>query len=388
MRYIDTGARDPAHALGTWLGASVLQDHSIVALRWQTGFFGADALGYFAPLMSRLRGVDGILHVLVGSNDGMTTRADMETLLQAAGQPRQQQRIGVVHFENAYFHPKTVHLFREDGSAAAYIGSGNLTGSGITSLHIEAGVLLDTLDGDDDGVLGAVAAAIDSWFEPPREGLNLVATTRDLDLLVRTGILEVPPPAVLLPTTGASRAAGTGSKPRLRPLLAPPALPAGILALAGSRGAATPVTDVLSTPLPPPAAAQWTKLLTRSDAQRKGIGHQRGSITLVKARHPIDAQTYFRYELFASADWVTVATRTGEPLEIARIPFAVSFLGKDLGVVNIEITYARNRAAAQANYTSLLHLGPLAEYFGRYDLEGRPIQIERRIDGTYILSIS
>src|SRR2546426_2412912 len=81
MRYIDTGTRDPVQALGSWLARNVQRDPSLIELRWQTGFFGADSLGYFAPSMARLRAFDGVVHVLVGSNDGHTQQAAVEALL-------------------------------------------------------------------------------------------------------------------------------------------------------------------------------------------------------------------------------------------------------------------------------------------------------------------
>jgi hypothetical protein len=96
----------------------------------QSGFFGAEALGYFVEVFDRVANMDGTLSVLVGSNDGTTKRRDVELLLQLAGPPRDGCRLGVVAFDNAYFHPKTFHFERSDGSEAAYVGSANLTKSG------------------------------------------------------------------------------------------------------------------------------------------------------------------------------------------------------------------------------------------------------------------
>jgi len=133
--------------------------------------------------------------------------------------------------------------------------------------------------------------------------------------------------------------------------------------------------------------ARWTKLLSRSDAQRKGTGNQRGSITLVQAGQAINVQTYFRYDFFGSATWVRETTRTGEPREAAVIAFKVDFLGQDLGVIPITVTHAPNREAGQANYTSLLHLGPLAPYIAARDVTGKWLALDRRADGTYDLSV-
>ena len=372
VRYIDTGTRDPAQALGTWLDRFVLAGASIAELRWQAGYFTADVLPYFAPALGRLGRSGGTVRVLVGSNDGSTRRADMAALLAAAGTPRAGLGVGVVSFDNGYFHPKTVHIVRSDGSAAAYVGSANLTGAGV-ALNVEAGIVLDTRDGDDRDVLAAVGAAIDWWFAGRRPGMHLVATAADLAALTSAGILDVPQPPRPRPAAAGRRSGGHAVA--LRPLLtipsaaAPPPRP-------------SPARPGASTP------ARWTKKLSASDAQRKGAGNQRGSITLVKARNPIDPRTYFRRNLFGSAAWTRGRTGTGKPLEVARVRFDVTLLGRRRGAMDIEVSYAPNREAAQSNYTSLLHLGPLATHFAARDMTGRQMTIERRANGTFALSIA
>ncbi len=316
MRYIDSGRRHPDQALGTWLKENALDDRTVVALRWQTGYFGADPLGYMAPLMMRLGNDDGVLRVLVGSNDGTTLRSDVEILLAVAGPPRDNQRIGIVSFDNAYFHPKTIHLARADGSAAAYVGSANITQSGITSLHIEAGIIMDTNQGDDPSVLTQIADAVDWWFAEPRNGLDVISGLDDLDRLTNAKILNVPRP----PPARRQRTHGKATDPntRLMPLLRVPPLPSGLRlkTRAGTDATSPPPESIeasasASSPRRSLSTAEWKKRLTRSDAQRKTAGNQRGSVTLVKNNYPINAQTYFRYDLFADASWETESTRTG-----------------------------------------------------------------------------
>lgn len=133
---------------------------------------------------------------------------------------------------------------------------------------------------------------------------------------------------------------------------------------------------------------EWGKDLTRSDAQRKERGHQRGSITLVKGfREDIDVQRYFRHTLFANAAWETERTATGQPLESAQVMFIVEIEGRDVGVHELTVTHAPNREAGQSNYTSLLHLGSLAPHFAAGDFTGRYLRIRRMSDGTFLLSI-
>jgi hypothetical protein len=397
MRYIDTAGRDPDQALGRWLENLVANElRAVSALRFQSGFFGATSLGFLVPVLDRLRGSAGVAHLLVGSNDGATTRSDIETLLQLAGAPRANLRVGVVNFDNAYYHPKTIHIELGRNAAVAYVGSANLTASGTTSLHIEAGVLLDTREGDDAGELRRIAQAVDWWFANNPQGLYEVRTAEDLDALVTGGVLNVPRP-VLAPRPPARTRRGQRAPVTLRPLLRMPGLPPGV------RVPPPPAVIVATPPGPspvvvvngPPATrrrqtptARYEKPLTTSDAQRKATGNQRGSITLVRANQPIDTQTYFRRELFAGVRWTTGQTRTGATLEIAVVPFRVRLLNEDLGTLSLEVSYAQNREAAQANYTSLLHLGPLAQYFVRQDLTGRQLVLERDAGGQYLLSIT
>jgi hypothetical protein len=367
MRYIDSGRRDPAHALGFWLQEHVYSDQTVHALRWQAGFFDAGSLEYFAPLIRRLRASNAIFHALIGSNDGITRRTDIEALLAMAGPPRSNCRIGIVRFSNAYFHPKTVHIVRGDGSIAAYVGSANLTTNGVTSLHVEAGLLADTREGDDPLVLARIAEAVDWWFAEPRAGLTVVSTAADLDALAKQGVIDVPPPP---PGPEPGEAALTHRSPLARLVCIPQPPPA------------PPPSDVPNRP------ARWSKRLSRSDAQRKGTGNQRGSITLVQAGYPINAQTYFREQFFKDATWVPERTRTGERRESATVRFSVNFLGEDLGVQWLEVTYAPNREASQANYTSLLHLGSLARYFSTHNVTGKWLRMARSAEGRYSLSIA
>ncbi|WP_159981093.1 MULTISPECIES: hypothetical protein [unclassified Novosphingobium] len=142
-------------------------------------------------------------------------------------------------------------------------------------------------------------------------------------------------------------------------------------------------------PIPVPyTAARWFKRLTISDAQRKPSGNQRGGITLVAAGFPIDTQTYFRKNFFENADWIEGKTRTSQDLETASIRMKASVLGKDMGVLSFNVTYAPNRQSGQANYTSVLHLGPLAKAFSRRDMSLKWLLLERSATGEYSLEIT
>lgn len=227
MRYIDSGLRDASQALGTWLAEIV--DNHIVEVRWQSGFFSADGIGIIAPALQRIAAEGRVIKAVIGSNDGVSLREDVDRLLVLLGIPRPNAHVGVVSYGGAYFHPKAYHFRREDGSQAAYVGSANLTAAGVTALHVEAGILLDTRDADDEGILSDIAMAVDDWFSGHRSGFTLVDGSTVLDQLVADGVLATAPPPRPARLSGVGRPGRLG-RPHLRPLIVLPA-PLGTRAL-------------------------------------------------------------------------------------------------------------------------------------------------------------
>lgn len=242
MRYFDTGGRDPGHTLANWIEGAVRGQ--VAEIRVQTGFFSLDGVGLLIPTLEQCRVNDRTTKVLIGSNDASTLRDDVAGLMGIIGIPRNHAQLGIVNFSGAYFHPKTYHIQRADGSQAAFVGSANLTASGL-ALHVEAGIALDTNEGDDPRHLSEIATAIDRWFDEQRDGLTIVSSTATLDAMVESGILAlVPPPRA------ANQGAGTGgasrpARPRLQPLFTLPRVRAT---------AAQPATQVGPAPTPPAAA--------------------------------------------------------------------------------------------------------------------------------------
>lgn len=412
MRYIDTGSRDPRHALGSWLGDTLLGRAPAVALRIQTGFFGSDTLGYFESTFQDLSKNDGHTVVLVGSNEGLTPRAAVSDLLEIAGTPRAGLRVGVVSFRSGFFHPKVYHFERADGSVTAYVGSANLTSSGATSLHVEAGIILDTAQGDAPAVLDSIADAIDGWFSPARPGLYPITTDADLDALVAADILGVPaPPRPPRMSQAAKAGMQQGSADHsLKPLVAIPATQATLTPMPqgppdpGPTGqpstrtttttgpTATPGSSPV-TPTPPTptgAVKHWGKTLSVSDAQRKKQGNQRGAITLVQGdyRGQIDQTVYFRYDLFSQAHWTPGMANTGQPIETAMVPMHVTINGTYHGVMDFKVTNGSNREAAQNNYTAELHVEPVTPLFRQTNMSGRHLDIALDKNGEFWLTIA
>ena len=224
MRYIDSGTRDVSQAFGTWLRQAVGDE--VVEVRFQSGFFGSDSLTFLQPTLNRLSANQQTARALVGSNDQCTIRRDIEQLVIALGIPRERALLGVVSYQQGYYHPKTVHVRRADGSQAGYVGSANLTGSGAASLHVEAGITLDTREQDSEEVLELMAAAVDNWFEVNPPGLYRVSSVADIDQLVRDRIIaERPPPRPATPRAGRQRGQGHPPMSRLQPLIQIPRRP-------------------------------------------------------------------------------------------------------------------------------------------------------------------
>lgn len=191
VKYLDSGSRDPAHTLASWL-EDVL-DAGVAELRLQTGFFSLDGIGLLIPALEQCKQENYITNVLVGSNDGSTLKDDVISLVDVLGIPRGGAQLGIVTFAGAFFHPKTYHVKRPDGSEAAFVGSANLTASGL-ALHVEAGIALDTRDGDAPRHLSQIAAAIDAWFAEQRAGMTLVTSLQTIENLVEDGVLSLARP--------------------------------------------------------------------------------------------------------------------------------------------------------------------------------------------------
>lgn len=217
MRYLDSGSRDASQALGTWFQAENPAD--VTAFRWQTGYFGIDGLSPLLPILDQLKKVNFPVHAVVGSNDKQTLQVDLEMLLGILGTPRSNAKAVVVSYSRGLFHPKVYHVSRSDGSQAAYVGSANLTYSGATSLNVEAGILLDTRDGDAAGVLNEIAQGIDAWMDSTRPGANLLNSVADISSLVTNGIVGTAPKPRLSETGGGGGDAGTAPQPSLSQLL-------------------------------------------------------------------------------------------------------------------------------------------------------------------------
>ena len=161
----------------------------VVGIRWQSGYFEAGVLGLLAPTLAQLAADELDALVLIGSNDCETRVSVVHKLVDVLGLPRPGGKLGVVSYADGFFHPKTIHICYRNGREVAYVGSANLTSSGINGLNVEAGIVLDTDEGDDKGMLTAVKEAVGAWFESRPDGLYVVDAHGDVNELEQQGIL-------------------------------------------------------------------------------------------------------------------------------------------------------------------------------------------------------
>ena len=192
MRYLDNGIGDPRqNSLFPWLRAVLTTD--VVGIHWQSGYFEASVLGVFSPAFRRLADDNLDAIVLVGSNDGATQSSAMNQLVDVLALPRPNALLGVVSYADGLYHPKTIHLRYRNGREVAYVGSANMTSRGIDGRNVEAGVLLDTDEGDPVSLLSQVSQAVRDWFVSRPAGLFEVGSHDDVRRLEAQGILAKDP---------------------------------------------------------------------------------------------------------------------------------------------------------------------------------------------------
>lgn len=217
MRYLDSETRTKDQALGYWIDKEVAA--SICNLRIQTGYFSFQGLSSFDKIIQTLVAADQPISTVIGSNDGDTTMGDIDSLIDLIGCPRASAQVCIVSYSSGLFHPKVIHLTRKDGSQLAYVGSANLTAAGVAAQNIEAGLLLDSNEGDPAPILSEIAARIDSWFSTSRPEAFKVTSHTDVQKLTADGILGIMKPKRPTQNGGNSGTSTTVSRPSLKPLI-------------------------------------------------------------------------------------------------------------------------------------------------------------------------
>jgi hypothetical protein len=214
VRYLDTSIAEVEQTAAWWM--QQVASEGPCEFRCQSGYFTLEGSG---PLLSSLedwaeRG--SLVRLLLGSNRAATLASHISYLACRLGLPRTHIALGIVSFEGSVFHPKVYHFVRQDGSEAAYVGSANFTGPGVSGLNVEAGLICDTRDGDDPALLQTIRNSIDTWFEDRKPGLSLINSPDDIARLLDEGYLSLrATPAV--PEAGLPEQAEEGPAGPVRP---------------------------------------------------------------------------------------------------------------------------------------------------------------------------
>lgn len=278
VRYLDSGSRRPADTLYTWL-LKVLPDATYVGC--QTGYFAYDGIypleTHFVNLLHR----PGELRLVVGANESSIRKADLEDVLdlfdQAPG--NHLKSIVVAAADDVLMHPKTFYVERADGTKHAFIGSANLTHSGL-SRNIEAGLAIDSVN-DPAAPFQDIRAAIEKWHLVSTANAHRV-TRKNLSKLVADGVLDQPRPprAPQVPKIRQNRAK---TFPSLGAILRLPRKPRPVAPTTPVKRSATPAPAPLGTlGTLPNGAVGIIKRLTRLDT--KGFNGGTGTLYIALPR--------------------------------------------------------------------------------------------------------
>jgi hypothetical protein len=188
VRYLDTGSRDPADTLYTWLD-QVLPDATYFGC--QTGYFSYDGIypleGEFLNVLNR----PGALRLVVGANESGIRKVDLEDVFdlfdKAPGNV--SKSLTLVAADDILMHPKAYYVEKADGTKHALVGSANLTHPGL-SRNIEAAMVIDSVN-DPGAPYSEIRTAIDKWHLHAHANAYRI-TRADLARLVADGIIDQP----------------------------------------------------------------------------------------------------------------------------------------------------------------------------------------------------
>ncbi len=356
------------------------------------------------PAIERFRARGGRLRIIVGIDEGGATRPGLLLCAQLATEAY------VFHEPNGWtFHPK-IYLAEGESRALLLVGSNNATPGGL---------------------FGNYEAALEAKFSLPEEELEpaLIAAREYLRRLRDEEELCKPLDEDLVDALMAdarfhvagdershqrsrsapaekdqsgSNGVEVGTSPfgkRRSTRAALPLLPNGAvqhlaeleLPHRGARWASGSEAMSSEPRTGAPAISvveSWTKELPRGDAQRTKPGtNPTGNLRLTQAGHPISWTTWFRRNLFGPATWRDDVDRRGNAIERADVPMEVFIDGRSVGVLTFKITHAPHRESEQANHTTALHWGPLAQALKNNDYTGYTLMLARMSDGSYRLSL-
>jgi HKD family nuclease len=388
---------------------SRLNDTDITTFRLAVAWVKRSGLVRLQPDLSAFRTRGGTASVIVGIDEGGATKQGLELALGLFNEV-------CVFYDRASrtYHPK-VYLASGPQKAHLMIGSNNLTAGGLFN-NYETALMCDldlTLSADQD-LLQEVLA----WFNLLyRDRVCRLLDQNLLEILVndvcyrigdedrpqRDRREEVEDYDGVIPAISDESVFGISSSPKrgMAPGIAvlpdatagaagtvAPTTPTRPDATAGPPLPVVPSSSVPSRPVAPPVV-RWSKQMSRADAQHPQTPRTNptGCLKLAQAGQDIDQKTFFRYQMFADANWTSEQQRRGI-VEEAIVPFDIIIDGTSHGRVHLKIDHAEFRIADQGNTPTWLHWGPLQPTLRVGNHTGAWVIITRQSDGTYRLEIT
>jgi hypothetical protein len=224
MKYIDSSVLEADQTVAFWMEEVVAS--GVKEFRCQAGYFTLEGTSPVLSSISKCAAAGAQVTMLLGSNDGSTLASHISFLAGKLNVPSANVSLGVVRYEDALFHPKVYVFHRLDGSITAYVGSANMTGSGISGKNVEAGLILDSLNGDDEAIIEQISSRIDDWFSYPPESLSMIDGPDAIKALLTDGDLAIlPAPRVGLMKDEKGDREDRPKKARRKPLIKLPSIP-------------------------------------------------------------------------------------------------------------------------------------------------------------------
>ncbi len=376
-QYLDTCSGEKDQCLGVWLERNVTAE--IKSFKAQFGYFNYGAISQFCEILTNAANNGNPVHLVLGSNNGCLTSSHLRWTLEII-ENTQNSSLIVVSFINAKFHSKTVHITRKDDTEVTYVGSANLTVAGL-GRNVEAGIVLDSALCDELSTINKISTAIDYWRNNTGLGVYPIRSNEDITRLESANLLNNPQYNTMA-STAASRGMSSSEsfKSSRKNLWTPKAISITQKSqmIHGKNGSKLPTGLGM---------LRWCKELKPADAQQNA-GNKTGNIRLVQARHPINAQRFFRYNLFTSADWKATTDSKGHAKEVSDVKFNVTVNSKFIGNLTLTVDHAPHREAGQRNHTTVLNWGTkLSEILRKTSHVGEWMSIERLPTGRYLLKI-
>lgn len=364
------GGRNVGDFLTDATGTPSADSRLRIAVAWTR----ASGLALAEPHFSKVTSAGGTVDLITGLSAGGATRQGLERALEIC------TNVHVVFdLTGPTFHPK-LYMYRGEPTNLLLAGSSNLTAGGYFR-NIEAGITVEAPDGEEE-----IFDQVDTWLD------DLIADTALVLPLTPDLLAELVADPRYKIGDETARAPGSGSAPastgeghfsksvRTRRYIVTPAGTGTTAALVEEE-----VVEPTPAPSTPPTVLRvWSKPLSDSDALRppKATTKVTGALRLTKSVFPIDKNTFFINELFASVTWA----REGDKL-VTVVPFKTTINGVDQGVFTLMVDFFESRIADQNNIPTILHWGALAPVLRATDVRGHWVVLRSLSDDTFELEI-